>query len=407
MLDGEMHPYSWLYVDLNSYFASVEQQLDPSLRGKPVAVGPGNVPTGTIIAASIEAKKFGVKTGTLVGDAKKMCPGLIFRSGGHERYIEMHNKIIAAVDKVLPIHSVLSIDEMACHLIGREREEANAVRLAMEVKKSIRAFAGDYLSCSIGLAPNRYLAKLASDMVKPDGLVKIRKEQLPEVLHPLKLRDFPGIGPRMEQRILRYGIDSVEKLCALGEEDMRLVWGGVNGARFFHSLKGEDTEIPPTQRRSIGHSHVLPPDLRNNPKAELIGQKLVHKAAARLRKNQLFCGELSLFVSFLDGLPSFHESQRFDDCCDDLTLLEAFKKLWAGVPRFQRPMQVGITFSRLSTAHNLSLFTDPKREKFAKAIDAINKRYSKDAVRFASMDMLDKDSAPVRVAFTNIPDIED
>jgi DNA polymerase-4 len=404
-----MKKFPWLYLDLNSYFASVEQQLDPSLRGKPVAVGPGEVNTGTIIAASIEAKRFGVKTGTMVGDAKKMCPGIIFRNGGHERYVEVHHKILKAVDKVLPISAVLSIDELACQLLGREQEEINAVRLANEIKAIIRQDAGDYLSCSIGLAPNRYLAKVASDMVKPDGLVKITKEQLPQILHPLKLRDFPGIGARMEQRILRYGIDSVEKLCALDEDNMRLVWGGINGARFFQWLKGEDTEIAATQRRTIGHSHVLPPALRVYQKAELIGQKLLHKAAVRLRKNALWCGELHLSVDFLDGKESYHASLRLTECCDDLTLLEAYRKLWAGVPRFQKPLKVGVVFTRLVPAelHNLSLFADPRREKLSLAIDAINQRFSKETVQFASMRMLEEDAAPTRVAFTNIPDFSD
>lgn len=403
-----MSPFSWLYVDLNSYFAAVEQQFDSALRGRPVAVGPEDVPTGTVIAASVEAKKFGVKTGTLVAEAKRLCPGIVFRNGGHERYRQVHDKIVAAVDKVVPVAAVLSIDEVACRLIGRERTAEQAIRLAYEVKERIRRDAGDYLTCSIGLAPNRYLAKVASDMQKPDGLIGIQKPELPGALHKLQLRDFPGIGPKMEQRIRRYGIETVEQLCSLGEADMRLIWGGVNGARFWLALRGEEYEESPTERRSIGHSHVLPPDLRTNAKAWLIAQKLLHKAAARLRKNEFWCGELTLHVSFQGSDEGFSETLRLIECCDDMTLLEALRTLWAEVPRFQRPLKVGVVLGRLvaEDMHTLSLFANPRREKLSRALDDINGRYGRDTVKFASMEELSKDAAPTRIAFTNIPDFD-
>lgn len=398
-----MKPFQWLYLDLNSYFASVEQQLDPSLRGKPVAVVPMLADTTSVIAASIEAKKFGVKTGTKVSEAKRLCPQIIFRASGHQKYIDIHQKIIEAVEKILPINAVCSIDEMACKLMGREQEEVHAVRLAKEIKAIIRKDAGDYLSCSVGLAPNRYLAKVATDMLKPDGLILIRKEELPHRLHSLVLRDFPGIGEKMEQRIRRYGVDTVEKLCSLSLDDMRLVWGGILGERFFAAIRGEDYENPETKTKSIGHSNVLSPEYRDMEHALLITQKLLHKAAARLRESELWCARLSLSVSYLGRDEKFESSISLIECCDDITLLDALRALWAEAPK-GKPLKVGVVLSQLveDSCHNLSLFGNPRREKLSFALDSINEKFGRGTLSFASMKSLGG-AAPTRIAFTNIP----
>ena len=147
----------WLFLDLNSYFASVEQELEPKLRGRPIAVVPVVADTTVCIAASYEAKAFGVRTGTQVGDAKRMCPGIALVEARHELYVEYHNKIVEAVERMVPVTSVMSIDEMACRLIGREQPLLAALDLAHRVKAEIRNTVGSTLRCSVGLAQNRYL----------------------------------------------------------------------------------------------------------------------------------------------------------------------------------------------------------------------------------------------------------
>src|SRR5580698_8565728 len=145
---------NWLFVDLNSYFASVEQQVRPELRGKPIAVVPVMADTTCCIAASYEAKAFGVKTGTIVGDAKRLCPELILVEGRHEIYAEFHKKIVDAVESCVPVTAVCSIDEMACRLMGRERLLLNALELGLRVKQRIKECAGPMLRSSVGLATN-------------------------------------------------------------------------------------------------------------------------------------------------------------------------------------------------------------------------------------------------------------
>ncbi len=187
---------NWLFVDLNSYFASVEQQVRPELRGRPVGVVPMMADTTVCIAASYEAKAFGVRTGTIVADAKRMCPEIVLVEGRHEIYTEYHHRVVEAVESCVPVTAVCSIDEMACRLMGRERPLRAALDLGIRVKAAIREKAGECLRSSVGLATNRYLAKVASDMEKPDGLVALPLDILPDALHQLSLRDLPGIGAR-------------------------------------------------------------------------------------------------------------------------------------------------------------------------------------------------------------------
>ena len=182
---------NWLFLDLNSYFASVEQEVRPELRNRPVAVVPSLVDTTCCIAASYEAKDRGVKTGTMVKEARELCPDIVFVEGRHELYTEYHNKIVAAVQTCIPVTAVRSIDEMVCQLIGRERSLLAAMDLGRRVKEAIRKQVGSTLRCSVGLAPNQYLAKVATDMEKPDGLVALTKDVLKDALATLKLQDLP------------------------------------------------------------------------------------------------------------------------------------------------------------------------------------------------------------------------
>ena len=212
-----------LFVDMNSYFASVEQQLQSHLRGKPVAVAPVNADTTSCIAASYEAKAFGVRTGTRISDARRLCPGLIVVPARPRLYVEKHHEIIAAVESVLPVQAILSVDEMVCTLMGDHRHEKNAVAVAKRVKQAILDRAGQWMRCSVGLGPNRLLAKVGADMHKPDGLTVLRREDLPGKLMDLKLTDFPGIGPRMERRLNLVGIATARQLLELDVRQMAKV----------------------------------------------------------------------------------------------------------------------------------------------------------------------------------------
>jgi len=280
---------NWLFVDLNSYFASVEQEVRPDLRGRPVAIVPMMADTTVCIAASYEAKAFGVKTGTVVADAKRLCPDLVLVEARHEIYVDYHHRIVEAVESCLPVTAVLSIDEMACRLMGRERPLLAALELGRRVKARILERVGPMLRSSVGLATNRYLAKVASDMEKPDGLVALPLDILPEALRQLTLRDLPGIGVRTEKRLNDKGIHTMEELLALNCEQAGELWGSVWGERLWHWLRGEDFDMSETEHlKSLSHQHVLAPEMRTPEKAWAVAHKLLHKAAMRLRAGGLW-----------------------------------------------------------------------------------------------------------------------
>jgi nucleotidyltransferase/DNA polymerase involved in DNA repair len=217
--------FNALYVDLNSYFASVEQQLRPVLRGKPVGVLPVMAETTCCIAASIQAKRCKVKTGTAVREARKRCPDIVFVQARPSVYVEMHHRIVAAVESCYPVSAVLSIDEMALDLTGHHQQEKHALKLARDIKKAIYSEVGEVMHCSIGIAPNRFLAKAASNFKKPDDLEFIHPDELPQRLFHLELSDLNGIGPAMVQRLNRHGIETVKQLCLASKDTLRHAWG--------------------------------------------------------------------------------------------------------------------------------------------------------------------------------------
>ncbi|HET9365284.1 MAG TPA: hypothetical protein VFP71_09790, partial [Candidatus Angelobacter sp.] len=180
---------------------SVEQQVQPHLRGKPTAVVTVDADSTVCIAASYEAKAFGVSTGTPLGEARKKCPDLNVVVARHELYVDYHNQIKNAIEEnCLHVSKIISIDEMECRLGGRDMQLHNALALAKQVKQTIRSV-GETLRCSVGLAPNRFLAKVATNLQKPDGLVTITPSQLPKILflsqaaRPARNRPSDGAAP--------------------------------------------------------------------------------------------------------------------------------------------------------------------------------------------------------------------
>ncbi len=418
---------NWLFVDLNSYFASVEQQDRPELRGKPVAVVPMMADTTCCIAASYEAKAHGVKTGTIVADAKRMCPGIILVEARHEIYVDYHHRIVEAVESCLPVTAVLSIDEMACKLMGRERPMLAALELGRKVKARIQQRVGPLLRSSVGLATNRYLAKVASDMEKPDGLVALPLDVLPEALRRMTLRDLPGIGAQTEKRLNEKGIRSMEDLLTLNCEQAGQLWGSVWGERLWHWLRGEDFDMSETEHlKSISHSHVLAPEMRTGEKAWAVAHKLLHKAAMRLRSNRLWASSIGLAVGFAVprgqnapvsrfGVPTrgWHAEVRLSECQDNQTLIAALSRMWASRPAgagFDEPYFIGVNLNGLvpDRLHSLNLFDgldgEKSRTRLMNTMDELNQKYGMSTLAPATMLSAYK-AAPTRIAFHSIPDL--
>jgi DNA polymerase-4 len=407
-------PLTALFVDCDSYFASVEQHLDPQLRGRPVGVAPVMAESSCCIAASYEAKAYGVKTGTRISDARVMCPGIAIVESKPSEYVKFHHRVIAAVEDCIHVEAVLSIDEMWAWLPFNWREPATVEAIGRKIKETVARDVSPVIRVSIGAGPNRYLAKIASKMRKPDGLFIIRPPELPGVLFELELRDFTGIGRSMEARLHASGIHTVEDLCQARKESMRGAWGGVLGDRFWHLLRGEEVPDQETSRKSIGHSHVLPPDCRSPDKAWPILCKLLHKACERLRAAGLLTGALTIQLAYLGG-PGWSADTRMTETDSTMLLMRLMDKLWKERPDPRgKILQVGLTLTRLveRANHTPSLFatsdadtipvTDEKQHRLDETLDKLRARYGRSVVYFGSVQDA-RESAPMRISFTHIP----
>ncbi|MDF2494258.1 type VI secretion protein ImpB [Sphingomonas sp.] len=419
-------PLRWLFLDLNSYFASVEQQLQPSLRGRPVIVAPVGSDTTVAIAASIEAKRFGITTGTPVWEAKQRCPDVVVTPARHRRYVEFHDAIVAEIWRHIPVTRVCSIDEVACRLLDNENSRDAAMALARRIKAGIRARVGDCLTSSVGIAPNRLLAKLASDLQKPDGLVVFEDRDLPHALYRLKLTDIAGIGAKMERRLARDGVNDIAQLCARRPRDAGHAWGGTDGDRLWYLLHGVDLPEKPTQSRTIGHSHVLSPGKRGYEPARLTARRLALKAASRLRRKGYRARLLVLHVRFEDDKSAWRTSIRLPETQDSFVVLDRLDALFPRLreagrerPGGFRLRMIGVTLAEIApvAGEQASLFahldpTDPLAREtrglaLSRAMDRINQRFGRHAVSLGPLGGGRADRVGSKIAFGRIPELDE
>lgn len=414
-----MGRFSYLTIDFNSFFASVEQQMNPKLRGRPIAVVPVMSDTTSAIAASYEAKAYGVKTGTRIWEAKRMCPGLILVSARHELYVEFHEKLKEEVQNHVPLLSTGSIDEFTCKLIGDECAPANARKLALNMKAGIRKNVGECLSSSIGIAPTRLLSKIASDMQRPNGLTLIEQRDLPHILYPLQLTDLPGIASNMEARLHRAGIRDIQTLMALEPKAARLVWGSVGGERYWYELHGVDVPKNDEGRRSVGHSRVLAPRMRGKDDARFVARSLLLKCATRIRRYEQVAGGFGLAMHPDYGSRSREpivQESRIAPTQDSFTLLAYLDQFWNELPEWSGPFRkVSVWLYRLSDEGKRArdLFVETRADGFTKqeilwrAVDRLVARYGRETVTLASQRNLGLQYLGAKIAFTRVPDAQE
>jgi DNA polymerase-4 len=414
-------PLAALFLDMDSYFASVEQHLDPSLRGRPVGVAPVMAESSSCIAASYEAKAFGVKTGTGIAEARKLCPGIAIVESKPGEYIRFHHRIVEAVEDCIHVEEVLSIDEMWAVLPTNLREPRHVKELDQTIKGKIRDEVSPVITMSLGAAPNKYLAKMASKMRKPNGMLIIEEKDLPGILHGLALKDMHGIGKNMELRLRANGIHTVQELCAASKPALHAAWGGVQGDRLWYLLRGEIIPDIVTSRKSLGHSHVLPPEARAPERAWPVLCKLLHKACERMRSHGLLAGCLTMQLSFLRG-GAWASEIRTPETDVTLRLLKMLDRLWR-----ERPEQgcgllkVGVLLSRLVTKDNYTpeLFSSQvadamaepngdgseKMRKLDETVDRLRARFGRHCVFYGNIQEF-RDHAPMRISFGHVPVVE-
>ncbi|MEE9455267.1 MAG: hypothetical protein V3V13_12935 [Paracoccaceae bacterium] len=398
-----------LYLDMNSYFASVAQQVEPKLRGRPVGIVTSLHKNAACIAASYDAKRAGIRVGTRMEEARALCPGITFRAARHDIYVDVHVQIKAAIQRVLPINGVHSVDEVSCLLTGAEQHLPNALKLAEAARQSIYQHAGVALHCSIGLGSNRLLAKIAGELHKPSGTDWLTPAVLPYKLTHLKLTDLPGISRRMNERLQAAGIMDISALYALPPRHARAIWRSVEGERFLRALRGEDIPDPVTKSHSFGHSQVLNGTSRLPDNARLILRRLTVKAATRLRRGGFFATYLHISL----------KNQHYKRCNlgvkipatqDSFTLLAYMEQLWQQMGA-QKLFAVGVMLGGLVARQNhiADLFEDraagtlTPRERLCASLDALNQRYGRDTVVFGAPPKGMTPYSGAKIAFGRVP----
>jgi DNA polymerase-4 len=401
----------WILFDLNSFFASCEQQQHPELRGKPVAVVPSLTDSTCVIAASYEAKKFGIKTNTRVSEAKKMCPGLILKAGNHRLYTEFHHKIAQALEEVLPIKKRLSIDEFACELIGQEQVPERALIIAQKMKDHVRSVVGSEIKSSVGLGPNILIAKIASDLQKPDGLVAIPVQDIPARLGPLPIEVIPGVGRQMKIKLNAHGYFKISDLLKTPENELRKHWGNIWGLRIARELQGLHMAFrPETTQKSISHQHVLPPHLRTFSLSFQVATKLLMKGLVRMRSEKFKTKGLALSIKMVSG-ERYEQSVSFSDTDDTFFLNHQLKKLWIqdSSPLWNKKKPIKVAINLMDLVHGssqLSFFDNPKTTQINQALDLINLRFGANTLFLAhTKDVIQ--SAKTRISFNHIPDLSE
>lgn len=393
--------------------------MRPELREKPIAVVPALTDATCAIAASYEAKAFGIKTGTKIYEAKRMCPDLVCIEADHQHYVRFHHSIMRVIERHIPIYKAESIDEFSCQLDRTQRSEAVARALAMRIKADISDRIGVCLRSSIGLGPNRFLAKTASNLQKPDGLQALHVNDVPARIAHLPVEALVGVGYGMQKRLSRVGVFTVGQLYALAPKQMRHIWHSVQGERFYHMLRGIELASEPTQRRTIGHSHVLEPEWRPPARAYEVMRRLLLKAASRLRRLEHHASTLTLSVRLENG-PRLVKTAQFTHCFDNRSLqaqgISLWRELMAQHPN-HRLKKVSVTLHGLRPAGAQMRQPDlleplqenktqrrKRDENISHAMDKLNGRFGRDTVTMGGLPQRVRSFSGTKIAFTRIPE---
>jgi len=351
-----------MHVDMNAFFASVEQEVNPALRGKPIAVTGSNERT-VVTTASYEARAFGVKTGMTKYEAKRLCPHIILVAGNTSRYVDTCRRLVEIYRQYTPVVEVYSIDEAFLDVTGSIPLFESAENIAKSIKRDIRQRLGS-LTCSIGIAHNKLLAKLGSDMKKPDGLVIIRQEEVAALLERLPVRELCGIGAQLEKHLAAMGIRTCGELGRTSLQALKNRFG-VIGERLKLMAQGIDDSpaIPLEQEpdaKSVGHSMTLDADVSDTETLERHILQLSEMVGRRLRRGGYAGRTVALTLRYPD-FTTFTRRQSGASCINNSIDIYVAAKDILGATRLQQPVRlVGVSVSNLT--RNLAQIPLSERE---------------------------------------------
>ena len=290
---------SILHLDLDAFFASVEQLADPALRGRPVVVG-GLGNRGVVAAASYEARRFGIHSAMPMARARRACPDAVFLSPRFDAYSDASTQVMAVLRDVTPLVEPISLDEAFLDVAGAQRSLGSGPEIGQMLRRRIRAETG--LTASVGAATTKLLAKLASDLAKPDGLLVVEPGTELEFLHPLPVTRLWGVGPATRRRLERFGVETVGDLAKIPEPALVRALGASAGAHLHAlSLNHDEREVEPDRAmKSIGHEETFARDRSDLDGLEHDALRMADAVAARLRRASMTARTVQIKVRYSD-----------------------------------------------------------------------------------------------------------
>jgi DNA polymerase IV len=389
------HERKILHIDMNSFFASVEQQANPFLRGKAIGVAHSDYPAAAILAASYEAKAYGVKTGTRVGEGKRICPGLIIAPMDTTKYYAVNRQMLKIFKHYTPTIEVYSIDEAFLDVTNTEHLFGGAEKVALEIKKRLKEEIGECLRSSIGIGPNKFLAKVGSNFKKPDGLTVISWENRFDYIDKVPIPDVWGIGRAISKKLAKVGIGSLRQVREMTDTELRMAASSyytrlkllANG-EFYEGVRPNSDKKPP---KSMQHAHTLSDATTDRDEILSIFRKQSERLGRRLRHK--FMKARRVYISMIpSGLGHYGwgvdvtqgGAKVLDKYTDSGTkIYEAAKEIFKDV-KVEQPMRlIIIGIGELLTADNLEFeFAEEKdRGNLNKAFDKINDKYGEFTLR--------------------------
>ncbi len=377
-----------LHIDMDAFFIAVEERDAPSLRGKPAAVC-GSLSRSVVTSANYEARPFGIRAGMPIQEAKRKCPSLILVEGDHSKYTETSARIFSILKDYTPLVEVASIDEAYLDVTQSQLLFKSALRIAQLIKG--RILEKERLTCSIGVAPNKLLAKLGSRLQKPDGLVIIEKEKVEEILKDLPVSSLHGIGPKLEEALKSIGISSCGQLGKVHVSFLKKRFGVIGERLHEMGLGLDDSPVVPFDEeedaKSISHSVTLEEDTLNSNLLRKVLLQLSERVSRRMRKDSFYGRRVVLTVRYSDFY-TFSKQRTISKWVDSgneiyhqaLEIFESFPH-----PKPIRLLGVGVSLLKKEWCQ-LDLFEKKdKKEKMLKAMDCVNERFGDWTLTWASL----------------------
>jgi DNA polymerase-4 len=361
-----------LHVDMDAFYASVAERDDPSLRGKAVVVGAGA--RGVVLSANYAARKYGIRAAMLVGRAKRMAPHAVFVTPDHQRYSEVSAKVMEIFDSFTPLVEPISLDEAFLDVTGARKLLGTGREIAVEIRRQVEASEG--ITCSVGIAPSKFIAKLASGHCKPNGILEIPADRILNFLHPLPVNAIWGVGPKTAETLERLGLRTVADIANLPRATLIRALGQASGASLYELAWGRDyRDVTPNEPdKSISAAETFAQDIDDPEEILQEFLRLTEKAAARLRENGFYAKTISIKVRFAD-FSTISRSKTLPLPIDSThDIYEIAKTLYLGLNLDRARLRlVGISLDNLSEAAPEQLLLGAREKGWREADTAIDR----------------------------------